>query len=382
MQWFRVSALALAAAAAGATVAPHAAAAPASKVNDTGITTCVDAIVQADIPCGSTGQDAEYGRDLTQGGNADGRLGLRFEKVCGNGDSAGTGSCPAKPKAGSGPTAWACTRDLVTGLTWERKTGDGTAHDGQRTYTQYSTSYDPPGEFGSAGDAAGFVLQVNSAGLCGASDWRLPSAAELQGLVDMSSTALPAADTRFFPNLQSNAYWAAGAVESAASLGWTTNFGVGMGAISREFRSSLRPAMLVRGGSAPVPRFVTSPDGQYVRDLATGLDWRRCIEGLSFNGTTCAGTAVRLTWPEALARARSQSGWRMPNIKELASLLDHAGGREIDAQAFPGPQGTAQWSASPLSALDRQPACVVFSQGYTGICNAFTPFEMRFVRQK
>jgi hypothetical protein len=61
-------------------------------------------------------------------------------------------------------------------------------------------------------------------------------------------------------------------------------------------------------------------DGSEIKDMNTGLIWRRCSEGQSWDGTTCTGEAMRFTWSEAQTYAQSQRGWRMPIVQELARL--------------------------------------------------------------
>jgi len=78
----------------------------------------------------------------------------------------------------------------------------------------------------------------------------------------------------------------------------------------------------------------TAPDSRYTVDAAqgtvldtkTGLMWKRCAEGQS--GTDCStGTVATYTWGQALSRAAGSAyagytDWRLPNIKELRSLVE------------------------------------------------------------
>jgi hypothetical protein len=100
--------------------------------------------------------------------------------------------------------------------------------------------------------------------------------------------------------------------------------------------------------------FVISADGDEVTDQKTGLIWRRCSEGTSWNGSTCAGSASVLTQEAALQQAAAQAAitgvaWRLPNIKELASIADKSKMTlAIDSMAFPVMPGYFFWSASPF----------------------------------
>ncbi len=361
-------------------------AAAASRLNDTGIVVCIDGSGQT-IACGDTGEDAEFGRDLTHPRNADGRAGFRFTRLCNSGEREGQGSCPLAPPTGNGRTDWGCTRDEVTGLTWEVKTGDGGKRDGQKVYTFFTPTFDPFGEFGGPKDVTGYVKAVNAAGLCSVNDWRLPAPAELMGIADMGITTLPAIDTRFLPNTATNFFWAAGTVLGEVfgeQLAWGADFAFGFGDISAQFRESPRPLRLVRGGPAGDKRFIVSSDAQEVSDRATGLVWRRCVEGASFDGEGCSGRALALEWPQALAHAQQQArdsgvAWRLPNAKELVSLLDHTREAHIDQQAFPPSQPGAQWTSSPIL-IYLLPRCVSFADGSTSICNSSTTLGLRLVR--
>lgn len=363
-------------------------AAAAPRLNDTGIAACIDGANQL-ISCGGTGQDAEFGRDLTHPADANGRLGFRFTQLCNSGEPVGQGTCPSAPTPGNGRNDWGCTRDEVTGLVWEVKTASGGKRDWRRNYTYYSPDYDPDGTYGGPKDVTGFVTAVNAAGLCGASDWRVPTPAELMGIVDMGQATLPAVDTRFFPNTITGAYWGAGTVYSgvlADQLAWVTDFSFGLGSISAQFRESARPLRLVRGGQAGGARFVVAHSGQEVSDRATGLVWRRCAEGQSFDGEACSGSALRLTWVDALKRAQQQANetgvaWRLPNQKELASLLDHEHRAHINRRAFPPGDPTDQWTSSPILVY-RLPRCVSFVNGSTSFCNSGTALGLRLVRDR
>ena len=63
-------------------------------------------------------------------------------------------------------------------------------------------------------------------------------------------------------------------------------------------------------------------------DSVTGLMWQRCLVGLS--GPDCnQGKAQLLDWSQALTLAGSDEfegygDWRLPNLKELASLVEYA----------------------------------------------------------
>lgn len=114
------------------------------------------------------------------------------------------------------------------------------------------------------------------------------------------------------------------------------------------FAAALLTFGLQSPDAAAEPRFAISPDGAEVTDNQTGLIWRRCTEGQTFASGNCTGTALGLSHEAALVHARSQAGWRLPNIKELASIVDRSRlSPSIDVAAFPSTVSWWYWSSSP-----------------------------------
>lgn len=77
--------------------------------------------------------------------------------------------------------------------------------------------------------------------------------------------------------------------------------------------------------TAPNSRYQLLNNGSEVKDLRTNLIWQRCSEGQVWDGANCMGSANQYTWTSAMQRAANKGmGWRVPNIKELASLIERA----------------------------------------------------------
>ena len=212
------------------TVDNRIAAVATGKLNDTGITSCADAS-SWELACpvaGFPGQDAESGRDASANDDSDGHAGFSFTKVSSSGEAL----------AASAPE-WSCVKDNVTGLLWEIHTDDGGLRDKDNGYSWYNPDATTNG--GDAGtqnggscsggiscDTESYVATVNAAGLCGYHDWRLPTAVELQGLVDYSiGYPGPTIDTNFFPDTQQNVYWSSSAVAGNTNNAWNVNFNNG-----------------------------------------------------------------------------------------------------------------------------------------------------------
>ena len=112
--------------------------------------------------------------------------------------------------------------------------------------------------------------------------------------------------------------------------------------------------------TAAPERFQSSNDGS-VTDNITGLMWRKCVLGLSGNECT-DGKALALSWDDGAAAALSDrtagfDNWRLPNIKELASLLEYSCvSPALNTTLFPNPgrflteanrQEYTVWSSTP-----------------------------------
>lgn len=202
------------------------------KLNDTGISWCANGS-QNGLDCpvpGFEGQDGEHGRDaLAREGKLQkvggGDAGFDFTKL----DASGN-DLPASA------TAWSCVRDNHTGLIWEVKTDDGGLRDKDHTYTWYNPDNSSNGGFagyqnggscqGSECDTHSYVPAVNSVGLCGASDWRMPTKLELMGIVHNGRVS-PAIDTGYFPNTLATLYWSSSANAGFGTFAWIVEFNSG-----------------------------------------------------------------------------------------------------------------------------------------------------------
>jgi hypothetical protein len=130
--------------------------------------------------------------------------------------------------------------------------------------------------------------------------------------------------------------------------------------------------------SAP---YVFSADGSEVTDLRTGMIWRRCAEGMMWNGSTCIGNSVFFSHEQALAHAKSQLGWRLPSVKELASIVDRSrSDPSVDFGAFPATSPIRFWTSTP-NAGDTSAAWLVhFSDGTVTFNGRHVLFAVRLVK--
>ena len=230
-------------------------------------------------------------------------------------------------------------RDNNTGLTWQRSPdtdGNGILdHTDKLTFAQ----------------AQALPARLNAARFGGFADWRLPSLKELYSLFDArgtdpsgpvdpdSSRLTPFIDTRFFKFAYGDtrageriidSQFASGTQyvgESVRGLGklFGVNFADGRikgydlfmpgGATEKTFF-----VLCVRGNPAyGRNNFHDNGDGT-VTDLATGLMWSKSDSGRGMNWQD----ALAWVQQENAARALGHDDWRLPNVKELQSIVDYS----------------------------------------------------------
>lgn len=181
------------------------------KLPDTGITAdqCHGTDSAAFVSCTDAAalafnaqQDGMTGLDVTDTDHSDGKAGFSYSALAGHDLSE-------------------CVKDNITGLVWEGKSAThASARHGANRYTHYGDHR--------SGDASAYVRAVNASGLCGFSDWRLPTQQELQGLIDYGVEAPGVRiDQDWFAHTQGNWYWSAPAYANDVTMAWGVHFGLG-----------------------------------------------------------------------------------------------------------------------------------------------------------
>jgi len=226
-------------------------AAATNKINDTGIVICKDDLASEDC---LGGRDADTTLSKIGAGNA----GFDFTKL----DAQGITLAETV-------TDWACVKDNHTGLIWEVKT-NRTLHNNTDKYSWYSDDFNHTGEKGLADttecfnyvqedaesycNTEAFVARVNAENFCGANNWRLPTRAELIGLVDYGRSQSPAIDSHYFPQALGDNYWTSSPSVRGVNQIWSVNFTQGSSsdtpdAITEDINNALtsKYVRLVRG---------------------------------------------------------------------------------------------------------------------------------------
>jgi len=205
-------------------------------------------------------------------------------------------------------------KDNVTGLTWQQSYDDGTYY-WAKTQT--------------------LVGDLNKQNYGGYNDWRLPTIKELYSLWN-GSIGWPYIDTNYFSinysseeELSHAIFWSSDKYTGVmgntsentpgAELAFGVNFGTGH---IKAYNISAGPKHLVRfvrgNLTYAVNLFQDNGDGT-ISDLATGLMWQKTDNGSGID------------WEHALAYVQMQNktnylghnDWRLPNTKELQSLVDY-----------------------------------------------------------
>ena len=227
-----------------------------------------------------------------------------------------------------------CVTDNLTGLMWAKT---GNLPDGTKTWQ----------------GALVYVASINyGSGLCGHKDWRLPNVNELESLIN-SGEANTAnwLNNQGFNNVQADFYWSSTTYAYYTDFAWIVSMWDGY--VFFSYKSSYYYVWPVRSGQSgtlvpseiwktgqttsyasgddgdlekgvswPAPRFIDHDD-ETITDNLTGLMWAK-------NANLPNGEK---TWQGALDYVKSINNgtglgghydWRLPNRKELFSLIDRS----------------------------------------------------------
>lgn len=237
---------------------------PTRILNDTGIDGCAN-VTTNNLPCplaGFAAQDGDYGRDaLARAGQlakfGAGEAGFDYTKISNSGNVLA-----ANTAFGTGTNDWGCTRDNASGLTWEVKLNEAASlRHMNHAYTWYDTnSATNGGNPGTTGNTAtcnstlaqcntsAYAAAVNTQGMCGASNWRMPTTEDLQGIVHYGRSS-PAIDPGYFPDTwtSGNPIYVWSGTTSAVSAGSALVVGIGGdGNVGATTKPNSFPVRLVR----------------------------------------------------------------------------------------------------------------------------------------
>lgn len=194
--------------------------------------------------------------------------------------------------------------DTLTGLVWTQAYTDGLSWDLALEYCE----------------------QLDHAGN---TDWRLPSYLEAVSIIKFTSS-VPSIDTVGFPGEYNVFFWIGDLSATNSSFAWWVRYDLGA-AYDSYPRTDLIRARCVRGPSRQLSspqRYKQSggPGQEVLADQATGLMWLKRL----LNATS---------WEQALSQCEGStdngfSDWRLPDIQEIASLVDTS--RHTPGSSLPG----------------------------------------------
>ena len=272
-------------------------------------------------------------------------------------------------------TSWTMVKDIITGLIWEVKTDDDSVHDKDNTYTwcdaNSATNGGNAGTCGDGTDTEDFINTLNGANFGGFSDWRLPTREELRSVVDYGRHD-PAIDTAFFLKTVSSYYWSSTTYANDTYDAWVVSFYYGDGGYN--YKSTSYCVRAVRGGQSRLLDHLAINDDGTVTDTDTGMMWQQA-------------TSATMNWQSALSYCEDldlggYTDWRLPNIKELASLADlNRYSPAIDTDYFPDTVSPYYWSSTTRADSPGDAWRVRIDYGYDGSNNNKSDgYDVRAVR--
>lgn len=244
-------------------------------------------------------------------------------------DAQYSGNQPSYTLSADGLTV----HDNITGLTWTQSpdlNGDGAINVADKlTYDQ----------------AQSYVETLNAAAFGGYTDWRLPDMKTLYSLMDFRGTdpsgpgspsSIPFIDTAYFAfgfgdesageRIIDSQFWSSSTYLGSVMNGQQAAFGLNLadgrikGYPFGGYPDKLNYVYFVRGNTSYGQNdFRDNGDGT-ISDNATGLMWAQEDSGQG------------MTWSQALAWVENMnaanhlghSDWRLPNAKEMQSILDYS----------------------------------------------------------
>ena len=231
--------------------------------------------------------------------------------------------------------------DNVTGLTWQKEDDNiERAWDNANTYCDDLT-------------------------LGGSTDWRLPSDMELMSIVNYGIYN-PAINTAYFPDTNSSFYWLSNTITSDSStytLHMNFTHGFIINYVSKSNRYYVR---CVRGDITVTGNFTDNANGT-VTDNNTGLMWQKDDDN------TAREWESAITYCEGLSLG-GDNDWRLPNIKELLSI--------IDTTYFPNTNSSYYWSSTTDADYYTNAWLVYFGDGNDNDNGPTSSYYVRCVRGK
>lgn len=237
------------------------------------------------------------------------------------------------------------TTDNVTSMMWQQQ------DDGTTRIWDYAMTY------------------CSGLSLGGHTDWRLPARMELMSILN-DGTYSPSINTAYFPNTKSSYYWSSTFFASTTSNAWTVSFNDGLSSYGD--RTSTNYYVRCVRGAQTTPSYTDNGNGT-ITDNVTSLMWQKQDDG------TAWAWADALTYCEGLTLG-GHSDWRLPNIKELSSLVDDTRHSPAIDPIFTSTQLSNYWSSTTYASNLSVALLVAFQDGNVSYGNKTSGFYVRCVR--
>ena len=204
------------------------------------------------------------------------------------------------------------------------------------------------------------VSYCDGLSLAGHIDWRLLVPGELISIVDYGTNE-PVIFGSYFPNI-SFPYWSSVSFVGNTNLSWEVDLGAGL-TYRITHKGYGRYARCVRGTPVQEQSFTDHGDGT-VMDLRTALMWQQHLNNPPSGGT----------WEAALSECEGSThagydDWRLPNIRELESLVYPSRALSqpaVDTAVFPYTQMWYYWSSTTYVGNTSEAWSIEFRNGDVG----------------
>jgi len=252
-----------------------------------------------------------------------------------------------------------------------------------------------------------------------AGEWRMPNIREMLSLIDYGRYDPIIPDPHPFENVQIALYWTSTSLFPAAHMAWMMTLGIGPTVF--DIKDSLNRTWPVRGNHSLVPRTgqqvcfdsngqpISNPQGTgqdgelrmgkeppnprftdngngTITDNLTELVWLKDANAFGFR-----------VWDEALALCNSLGSgkagltdkskpgdWRLPNIREVESLVDYNkfGPSLPDGNPFQNVRPSSYWTSTSVDGAPTEALFLIFGVGPSIFESKEHPFFVWPVRDK
>ena len=256
--------------------------------------------------------------------------------------------------------------DNATGLLWQRCT----------------QGYSGVGCTGAVSSQSQSLAMAECATLTTANKtWRLPSRLELETLPDYAING-PSINLPTFPGTIFGDFWTSTGSANSVPDAWRVNFTAGD--ITTGTKVTNNRFRCVSGNNfLSFSKFTDNGDFT-VKDNRTGLTWQKCSMGQT-NDASCSGTTATSTWVASIAACSAlnfaNKTWRLPNIKELQSLVDTeiVSTAAINTTIFPSTFPLNYWSSTGYALTTTNGWSINFLTGSAAFTSKGAAYRVRCV---